>query len=116
MDISRNALLRGMLASAVLLPSAALAADETGAFASDVASEGAFPGTTAPGLAGRPLGFTVIGDNTAFGRPGVFDQAMVQVSWLRPDFVLSVGDLIEGYHEDRNVIATQWNDAERSIA
>lgn len=69
-----------------------------------------------PDLTNRPLGFTIIGDNTAFARPGVFDRAMVQVSWLRPDFVMSVGDIIEGYHEDQTVIDQQWNEAERSIA
>lgn len=85
-------------------------------FQSDVAHTAARPWTTTPSPGGRPLGFTVIGDNTAFARPGVFDQAMVQVSWLRPDFVLSVGDLIEGYHEDPAMIAQQWAAVERSIA
>ena len=41
----------------------------------------------------------------------VFDQAMTQVSWLRPDFALSVGDVIEGYSDDRALIEKQWNDA-----
>jgi UDP-2,3-diacylglucosamine pyrophosphatase LpxH len=117
MHISRRNLICSAVANTILLPAASYAATEdVGSFRSDVAPTGALPWTTAPTIADRPLGFTVIGDNTAFARPGVFDQAMVQVSWLRPDFVMSVGDLIEGYHDDRATIARQWDDAERSIA
>jgi UDP-2,3-diacylglucosamine pyrophosphatase LpxH len=117
MRISRSELLRAMLASAVMLPTATYAATtEEGAFSPDDPMERAHPWSSVPNVGGRPLGFTVIGDNTAYARPGVFDQAMVQVSWLRPDFVLSVGDLIEGYHDDPAVIAKQWEDVERSIA
>jgi hypothetical protein len=117
MRVSRNEVLRAMLASAVILPSAAQAetAEDAG-FMPDAPGDGAHPWSSAPAIGGKPLGFTVIGDNTAYARPGVFDQAMVQVSWLRPDFVLSVGDLIEGYHDDPAVIARQWDDVERSIA
>ncbi|MCO5733994.1 metallophosphoesterase [Rhizobium sp. SSA_523] len=118
MKITRSEFLSGLFASAVALPSAALAEDAA-AYGDEFRSEvptGAFPWTMAPDLTDRPLGFTIVGDNTAFGRPGVFDRAMVQVSWLKPDFVLSVGDIIEGYHEDQAVIDAQWNEAERSIA
>ncbi len=118
MKITRADFLSGLFASAVALPSVALSS-ETGAegeaFASDVPN-GAFPWTMTPDLTNRPLGFTIVGDNTAFGRPGVFDRAMEQVSWLKPDFVLSVGDIIEGYHEEQAVIDQQWNEVERSIA
>jgi len=62
------------------------------------------------------LRFAVIGDNTGVARPGVFDAAMRQIVWLQPDFVLSVGDLIEGYSEDRLEIARQWDEIDRSIA
>lgn len=106
-----------MAAGTVFLPSAALAAGgDDGRFRADVRPGGSHPWTATPDSAGRPLGFTVVGDNTAYARPGVFDQAMVQVSWLRPDFVLSVGDLIEGYHDDRALIEAQWDTAEASVA
>jgi 3',5'-cyclic AMP phosphodiesterase CpdA len=58
----------------------------------------------------------VIGDNTGVAKPGVFDQAMRQIGWLEPDFIMGVGDLIEGYHEDRSVIARQWAAIDASIA
>lgn len=116
MKFSRGDALRSMAAGTVLLPSAALAAGDDAAFHADVAPGGVHPWTAVPGGESRPLGFTIVGDNTAYARPGVFDQAMVQVSWLQPDFVLSVGDLIEGYSDDRALIEKQWDVAERSVA
>jgi UDP-2,3-diacylglucosamine pyrophosphatase LpxH len=117
MNISRAGLLRGALASTALIPAAALASTgEAGAFHADTAAGGVHPWTQVPRIGGGPLRFAVIGDHTGIGRPGVFDQAMVQLSWLQPDFVLSVGDLIEGYTEDRAKIAGQWAAVETSVA
>lgn len=117
MILSRASLLRGALAGAALLPASALArAGGDGAFRADVAAGALSPWTQVPKIGGGPLRFAVIGDHTGIGRPGVFDQAMVQLSWLQPDFVLSVGDLIEGYTEDRARIARQWAVVETSVA
>lgn len=119
MMISRAGLLRGALASTALLPAAAMAGTDSmaaQAFRSDAMAGAVHPWTGVPRLGGGPLRFAVIGDHTGIGRPGVFDQAMVQLSWLQPDFVLSVGDLIEGYTTDRAKIARQWSAVETSIA
>jgi 3',5'-cyclic AMP phosphodiesterase CpdA len=118
MNISRAGLLRGALASSALLPAAAHALERKtpGGFWSDAQAGQAHPWTAVPRIGRGPLRFAVIGDHTGIGRPGVFDQAMVQLSWLQPDFVLSVGDLIEGYSEDRAKIAAQWAKVEASIA
>jgi hypothetical protein len=115
--LSRGSLLSAAFASTAFLPTAAfVAAGGDEAFRSDASANRAHPWTAPPESAGRPLGFTLIGDNTAYARPGVFDQAMTQVSWLRPDFALTVGDVIEGYSDDRGLIERQWDVAERSIA
>ena len=110
MKITRANLLRGALASTALLPAAAFAASGgAGAFRSGAASG-------VPQAGNGPLRFAVIGDNTGISRPGVFKQAMIQLSWLQPDFVLSVGDLIEGYTSDKAKIASQWNAIEEAVA
>jgi len=115
MIISRAQLLRAALAGATL-PALAYGRDNAaGDSRPDLAETGARP-STAPLTGGGPLRFAVIGDNTGIARPGVFDAAMRQISWLRPDFVLGVGDLIEGYTEDRAEIARQWNAVEAAIA
>ncbi len=52
--------------------------------------------------------FVVVGDRTGGCRPGVFAEAMEKVNLLQPDFVLNIGDLIEGYTTDEGTLDTQW--------
>src|SRR5262245_9528925 len=40
--------------------------------------------------------FAIVSDRTGGHRPGVFERAVQQLNLLQPEFVLSVGDLIEG--------------------
>jgi hypothetical protein len=49
--------------------------------------------------------FAIVSDRTGIHRDGVFRQALEQVNLFQPAFVISVGDLIEGYTEDRDRIA-----------
>ncbi len=119
MLVSRAGFLRGLIASAALPLTARAtpaAIDSLGAFTADGQIDGAKPWTAMPETGPAALRFAVIGDNTGVARPGVFDQAMVQIGWLKPDFILSVGDLIEGYTDDRARIARQWAAIDRSIA
>jgi UDP-2,3-diacylglucosamine pyrophosphatase LpxH len=116
MTLSRARFLRGLGAASLLLPTAALAKTETTAFTPDQAPTGALPWTAKPGTSLSPLRFVVVGDRTGLARPGVFEQALQQVKLLQPDFILSVGELIEGYHEDRAEIDRQWSEVETAIA
>ncbi len=59
--------------------------------------------------------FVVVGDRTGGHRPDVFTRAMTQINLLGPDFVVSVGDLIEGYSENPDVINQQWDEIESII-
>jgi len=58
----------------------------------------------------RPFHFVVIGDRTGQHRPGVFERALMQVDGLRPDFVINIGDLIEGNSEDRARLDAEWKE------
>ena len=40
--------------------------------------------------------FAFVTDRTGGARPGVFERAVTQLNLLQPEFVVSVGDLIEG--------------------
>ncbi len=53
--------------------------------------------------------FAVIGDRTGSHVGGVFSEIIDEVILLDPDFVMCVGDLIEGYTEDTLVIHAQWD-------
>jgi len=57
--------------------------------------------------------FVVVTDRTGEHRDDVFERAMPpKVNLLRPEFVMSVGDLIEGYTEDRRQLAKEWDEIE----
>jgi hypothetical protein len=119
MDVTRAGFLKGLLAAAAV-PAVAEAAHakpaDGGAFRPDTVTDGPHPWTAAPPATPGPLRFVVVGDNTGLARPGVFAQAMKQVGWLEPDFVLSVGDLIEGYADDKAELDRQWDAIEHAIA
>jgi hypothetical protein len=54
--------------------------------------------------------FAVVSDRTGGHRDKVFSQAVARVNLLQPQFVMSVGDLIEGYTTKEETITTQWNE------
>ena len=56
--------------------------------------------------------FVIVGDRTGGHRPGVFEDAMEKVNLLQPDFVVNVGDLIEGYTDDAATLDVQWEEIE----
>jgi hypothetical protein len=61
-------------------------------------------------LSNRPIRFAIIGDRTGGHVPGVYEEIVAEVERLRPDFVMTVGDAIEGYTEDTTTLNTQWNE------
>jgi predicted MPP superfamily phosphohydrolase len=60
--------------------------------------------------------FAVIGDRTGQHRAGVFEDALRKVNQLRPDFVINIGDLIEGNSEDLSQIDAEWKEVEDATA
>jgi len=54
--------------------------------------------------------FAVISDNTGGAYPGVFDAAMTKLNLMQPEFVMSVGDLIEGYSNNREALIAEWEE------
>lgn len=59
--------------------------------------------------------FAIITDRTGGRRPGVFTRAVEKINLLQPEFVVSVGDLIEGYNEDPGMWALEWSEFESKI-
>ncbi len=52
--------------------------------------------------------FAIISDLTGGEREGVFESAIDKINMLQPDFVISIGDLVEGYTTDQKHLAGQW--------
>lgn len=59
--------------------------------------------------------FAIVTDRTGGMRPGVFSEAVDKLNLLQPEFVVSVGDLIEGYTEDRAQLASEWNEFDTMV-
>src|SRR5947208_2429233 len=54
--------------------------------------------------------FAVISDRTGGHRAKVFSQAVARLNLLQPEFVLSVGDLIEGGNKKPEQLAREWEE------
>ena len=54
--------------------------------------------------------FAIVADRTGGRRPGVFPDAVRKLNLLQPEFVMSVGDLIQGYTDDREAIDGNWDE------
>lgn len=54
--------------------------------------------------------FAIVTDRTGGHRPGIFEDAIGKLNLLQPEFVMSVGDLIEGYTDQQEVLDTQWRE------
>jgi predicted phosphodiesterase len=54
--------------------------------------------------------FAVVSDRTGGHRARVFSQAVDQLNLVQPAFVVSVGDLIEGYTKDQAKLGKEWKE------
>jgi 3',5'-cyclic AMP phosphodiesterase CpdA len=60
--------------------------------------------------------FAIISDRTDGPRPGVFERAVRQLNWLQPEFVLCVGDLIQGTGAGKEELKRQWQEFNGLVA
>jgi len=57
--------------------------------------------------------FVIIGDRTGGANvQGTFKIAMGQLNLLQPEFVINVGDLIEGYSDDKAELNAEWDESD----
>lgn len=54
--------------------------------------------------------FAIVTDRTGGHRPGVFLDGVKKLNLLQPEFVMSVGDLIEGYTTNEETLDRQWTE------
>ena len=61
--------------------------------------------------------FAILGDRGGGSSPlGTYERAIEQLNWLQPEFVMSVGDFVEGYTTDPAEMDAQWEEFESIIA
>lgn len=54
--------------------------------------------------------FAIVSDRNGGMRKGVFAHAVKELNLLQPEFVISVGDLIDGYTEEPKIWNAEWNE------
>src|SRR3990172_3285479 len=59
--------------------------------------------------------FAIVTDRTGGHRPGIFARAVERINMLQPEFVVSVGDLIEGGSTDPGRWALEWSEFESKV-
>lgn len=73
-------------------------------------SKGSKPWSTEPmGKEVNQFTFAIIGDLNSGERPGVLEVAVEQINLLRPEFILSIGDLVEGGTEDTAQLKKEYD-------
>ncbi|WP_255326519.1 metallophosphoesterase [Sphingobium sp. EM0848] len=111
--LTKSTMLHLALLAAAALPIAANAGSP--AFQPGTPGAKPAPWTHAPVADPDTIRFAVIGDRTGLARPGVFEQAVKQASGLQPEFLINVGDLIEGYTSDTAELTREWGEIEAAI-
>ena len=59
--------------------------------------------------------FVVMSDRTGNHVPGVWAQAVKEVNRLRPDFVMCIGDIVEGFEKTRAGAEAEWDEMDALI-
>ena len=60
--------------------------------------------------------FVIIGDRTGGANPQeTFKLAMNQINLLLPEFVINVGDVIEGYSDDEAELNAEWDEIDEMM-
>lgn len=60
--------------------------------------------------------YAIVSDRTGGHREGIFSRAINYLNLMQPEFVLSVGDLIEGYSDKVPAIEGMWKEFDGYIA
>ncbi len=58
--------------------------------------------------------FVIVGDRTGGAQWGLMPQTFREINQLDPDFVISVGDLIDGYGNDDETVNGVWDEFDKS--
>ena len=60
--------------------------------------------------------FAIVSDLTGRERPGIFADAVRKLNLLQPEFVMSIGDVIEGHTNDPEQLDQHWEIFRRAVS
>lgn len=81
-----------------------------------LALAGARAADTAYADAPETIRFLIFSDRTGGARAGIFEDAIDKIRLLRPEFIINVGDNVEGYSRDRTELRRQWDEFDQLVA
>jgi hypothetical protein len=58
----------------------------------------------------KTLRFAIIGDRTGTAQPGIYPEIVAEVERMKPELVITVGDMIQGYTDDTTLIKKEWEE------
>ncbi len=61
------------------------------------------------------LRFAIVSDRTGGMVGDIFDKAIDKLNLMQPEFVISVGDLIDGYTTDPKIWNAQWDELDKMV-
>lgn len=75
-----------------------------------------YPWTRLPEIDGDKFRFVILADKNGGERSGIFEQAIELINGERPDFIVSSGDLIDGYTTDTTYLRSMWGRLTQSVS
>jgi hypothetical protein len=60
--------------------------------------------------------FAIVSDRTGGHREGIFAKAVAELNLLQPEFVVSVGDLVEGYNDKQPTVDAMWKEFDTYVS
>ena len=57
-----------------------------------------------------PVRFAIIGDRTGDEVPDIYPQVVAEIERLKPELLMTVGDMIEGYTENIETLDREWQE------
>ncbi|MGC9367286.1 MAG: metallophosphoesterase [bacterium] len=60
------------------------------------------------GLSAEKVRIAILGDRTGGHVPGIYGEIVSEIELMKPDLVINVGDMIEGYTDDISEARNQW--------
>lgn len=64
----------------------------------------------------RNFHFVVMPDHTGAHRPGILKKGIDRINLMQPEFVVNIGDMIEGYTQDLKELNTEWGEFNNEIS
>jgi 3',5'-cyclic AMP phosphodiesterase CpdA len=101
----------------VILLCSSISAQSNGQFIFSAGEKDSIPWTAVTQTSNEEnFQFAIVSDRTGGMRKGIFKLAIDKLNLLQPEFVMCVGDLVDGYTENEELARQEWDELDAIIA